>query len=70
MAVIKLIDGRTVTLPHEKAVVIWQVLTGEIEPTKEQEKFCSTVDRVYLNRYKAPESYLNRYRSTLILMPW
>lgn len=70
MAIVKLVDGQTISLPHEKALVMWQVLIGEIEPTNEQQAFCSKIDRIYLNRYKAPESYLNRYKTVLSAMPW
>lgn len=61
MAVVKLTDGKKLIMPHEKAVVIWQVLNGEIDGTEEQVNFCTKVERVFLSRYKAPASYLRHY---------
>ncbi len=61
MAIIKLTNGNQLTMSHERAVIIWQVLNGEIEGSEEQVTFCSKVERVFLNRYKAPQSYLKRY---------
>lgn len=61
MAVVKLSDGNQLTMSHERALVIWQVLNGEIEGSEEQITFCSKVAKVYLNRYKAPDSYLSHY---------
>lgn len=63
MAIVKLNDGRTVTLGREKAHEIWAVLNGEKEGTEEQRKFCDTVSKVYLNRHHAPKSYLDAHRT-------
>lgn len=69
MAIIKFINGSTKILAKDKALEIWKVLNGEAEPTKEQEKFCATVRRIYLNRHKAPQSYLDTYQDVLRKMP-
>lgn len=61
MAVVKLFNGDQLTMSHERALTIWQVLNGELDGTDEQKEFCSKVEKVYLNRYKAPDSYLHHY---------
>lgn len=60
MALVKLLNGKGIEMPHEKAAGIWQVMHGDIEGTPQQQAFCETVQNVYLNRYNPdlPESYV------------
>lgn len=64
MALVIFNDGRrpkTIT-SHEKANHIWQVLNGEAAAENEaQEAFVLAIERIYLNRTYAPDSYLQMY---------
>lgn len=41
---------------------IWSVLIGEAEPDNElQAEFVAAIDRIWLNRENAPDSYNQRY---------
>ncbi len=58
MALVIMNNGirRQVTTPA--AVKIWQALSGEIAPTKDQAAFISQVKQVHLNWHVAPDSYI------------
>lgn len=60
MAYIKFHDGRTVTVSAEKGIAAWEVLTGKVEPTPEQEKFALSIKRIYLNYRNAPDDYIEQ----------
>lgn len=50
----------------EKALHIWQVLIGEAQPENDQQaEFIAQIDRIYLNRNTAPESYKAMYPEPL-----
>lgn len=67
MAHIRLNNGTTQSLSHEKAVVIWNILQGNQEPTEEQDKFCSKVHAVYLNYLNkdCPVDYIQYHREAI-----
>lgn len=69
MAIVKLSDGSQRILNNEQATALWQVLNGEVEPTKEQEAFAARVDKIYLNRHKAPKSYIDAHFDIIRQMP-
>lgn len=69
MAYVKLTDGTGKYLPADKALLIWQVLNNEVEATDEQRKFCMKIDKVYLNRHKAPQNYIEAHWDVLKSMP-
>jgi hypothetical protein len=49
-----------------KALHIWNVLIGVSEPENEaQAEFIAQIDRIYLNRAHAPQSYLAMYPEPL-----
>lgn len=58
MAILKLSNGKDKTISLEQSHEIWSILNGEKEPTKEQEEYCSNIDKIYLNWRKAPDSYI------------
>lgn len=60
MALVKLLNGKGIEMPHEKAAGIWLVMNGDEPGTPEQQAYCETVQNVYLNRYNPdlPESYI------------
>lgn len=61
VANIKLHDGRTVTVPADKAITAWNILTGKIEATPEQEKFVLSIKKIYLNYRNAPDDYIEQH---------
>ena len=63
-----IINNQFKYITHEQAVRLWQVLIGEQEGTPEQQAFAATVGKVYMNRHKAPQSYIEHYRQTLKAM--
>ncbi len=65
MALIRFTNQTIKPLPHDKALAIWNVLNGTVEPTEEQAAFIATVERVYLDWRKAPADYLEKYADTL-----
>ena len=67
MAVIDLINGKRVTVGPEKATVIWKILKGQIKPTPQQEKFCLTVSRIFLNwrNKNTPDDYILEHEDVI-----
>lgn len=65
MAVVHFHDGRKEIVSPEVGASIWKVLNGEIEPTKEQVKFCAQVTRVFLNWSNAPDSYIEKHLAVI-----
>lgn len=62
MSFIVMHDRTTKNVTAEKGLAIWRVLIGETEPENEQQSdFIAQIDRIYLNRKTAPQSYLDRY---------
>lgn len=61
MAMIKYKTGKREIIAPKTALAIFRVMNGELMPSKRQKAFIKTVERVYLNRYTAPLSYLQRY---------
>lgn len=61
MAVVEFTNGRRRFCSAAQGRRIWQVLNGEIEPSKQEATYCSYVRRVYLSRMNAPHSYQERY---------
>jgi hypothetical protein len=60
MAIIHFHDGKQQSVKPEVGAAIWLVLTGEQEPTPDQEKFASRVKNVCLNWRNAPDSYIKK----------
>lgn len=69
MAIAHLTNGKKMYLPPDKALNLWRILNGEVEPTKEQEAFATRVEKLYLNRHTAPQSYLDKHHDILKQMP-
>lgn len=63
MAFIKLKtkSNRVRMVTAEQGAAIWRVFNGEEKGTAKQRQFCKLIERIYLNRDNAPESYLNSY---------
>jgi hypothetical protein len=68
MALIRLNNGREVAVPAEKANAVWEVLNGDKPGTDEQQRYCMTVRRVWLNwrNPSTPYSYLQTHKDTII----
>lgn len=64
MAIVRLLNGKTMAVPPEKALALWQVFSGEEQGSVKQQEFCSGVSRIYLNWNKAPMSYKLKYPRT------
>lgn len=58
MAYLALDNGQKRSIPRDEALKIWGVLNGGVDPTPEQEKFCSHIKDIWLNWRKAPDSYI------------
>lgn len=69
MAYVKLTNGQTKMISRIKSHEIWSVLNGEKEGTKEQQAFCANIDKIYLNRHTAPQSYIEAHWDILKSMP-
>lgn len=61
MAFIRLKNKQHRFVSAEQGITIWQIMNGEINGTAAQRKFVSFIDRVYLNKENAPESYMTKY---------
>ncbi len=48
-------------VPHDVAVMLWSVKTGEIEATPELQAKADMVQRIYLPYDSAPQSYRELY---------
>lgn len=73
MAVIHLTTGESQVIPPDKAQQIWQVLEGELTPTKQQQAYCQKVRSINLNWRTAPDSYIKEHLDVIIdmaLMDW
>lgn len=70
MAVIKFSENKRQIISHEIAVDIWLILNGEKKGTKEQQKYCENIDKVWLNwrQPDCPESYIVANRDLLAKM--
>lgn len=68
MALIRLTNGKEETVTAEVGAAIWQVLTGELDPTPDQEKFVTRISKIYLNWRNAPDSYIAKYLDNIISM--
>lgn len=55
-------NGTNKHLTPEQGLALWEVLQGRVEPTKQQEQWCLNIKRLYLNKYTAPEDYIQRYK--------
>ena len=59
MALLRMIDGTKRTVSHEQGVTIWNVLQGNrAADTPEQLAFIRNIKDIHLNRYNAPQDYL------------
>lgn len=61
MAFLKFKDNKCRTMPTEKALVLWQVMTGEVQGSQRQKEFARTVDRIWFGKDGAPASWLAKY---------
>lgn len=48
-------------MESDKASKLWSVFNGDTKGTEEQRKFAAKVQRIYLNKRTAPESYRKKY---------
>lgn len=68
MAFIRFTDGHDEVVDAETGEVVWQVLNGELEATKEQSAYCERIKKIYLNWRKAPDSYIEAYKEYIFPM--
>lgn len=68
MAIIRFKDGRDESVTREMSHRIWFILNGEANANEAQERYCEQIDKIYLNRHYAPQSYLDAYDHILGLM--
>lgn len=67
MALIKLKGKGFQSIPHDKALAIWHVMSGEQYGSEKQRLFARQVQKIYLNWHTAPASYLKANKSYLPL---
>lgn len=65
MAMIKFNDESDMPCSAEQGHRYWAVMNGEVEPDEDEMKFCSKIKHIYLNRFNAPDSYIERYREII-----
>lgn len=65
MAFVQFTDGTGVNVSAEKGLMIWDVLTGKVEPTAEQERFILKVNKICLDWRTAPDDYIERHLDTI-----
>lgn len=73
VAVIRHNDGRDEIVSPEVAAEVWLILNNEVEPTEEQDGYCSTINRVFLNWRNAPDTYIQRHMSEVrkkVIQEW
>lgn len=58
-------NGTNKHLTNEQGLALWEVLQGRTIPTKQQEQWCLHIDRLYLDKYTAPEDYVQKYQSVV-----
>jgi hypothetical protein len=61
MAFIRLKSRQAKFVSPEQGAIIWRVFNGEIKGTKKQREFVKHIERIYLNRNNAPDSYIAKY---------
>lgn len=61
MAFIIFADGRSMTVSPKVGEMIWRVKDGLEKPRDlKQARFVARVRRIYLNKYAAPQAYLEK----------
>lgn len=68
MAYIVYVDKTTKTVPHEIGVAIWEALQHPENQSDSMLDRLARIKSIYLNRKKAPQSYLDYHRDILNAM--
>lgn len=64
MAFIIFADGRSMTVSPKVGEMIWRVKDGLEKPRDQnQARFVARIRRIYLNKYAAPQVYLEAHRT-------
>lgn len=66
MAILYFLNGEKKTVSPEQGAMAWMVLTGEKDPSPEQEKFVSRIADITLNWRNAPDSYIQKYEKMIM----
>jgi len=65
MAYIVFKNKKTLTISAEQGAHIWESLLNPVDLDDKQLDFLSTVSKIYLNYYTAPQSYLDAHADLL-----
>jgi hypothetical protein len=73
VATLLLENNKKQDIAHDKALDIWNVLTGKTEGTEAQQAYCLKIKKLYLDWHTAPDDYLIKHQDIIrefVLNEW
>lgn len=68
-AIIKFKNGRKKFVPFSEGLKIWRWKYEDADMTEKQRRYAEMIDDIYLDRHKAPDSYLAAHHDIIQRLP-